>query len=260
MKMISWNVQNGIDAYGNQKHQQQFEYLSKQEADVIALQEVDDLYLAGLEKNLTDYSWHFSAALTFYDNGQVKQFGNAIGAKKGSVLQWRSHCLLPIATQAFQHMPRSVGEIVVKIEDKVRRILTCHLEFYCEKQRNYQIQQINEIVHAGAVLRDSPSQATEGLYNPLPLPVEAIICGDFNFPAHSMEYRELFEIKKLWFDLAPADAGPTCGVFDTQQWPNGADRRDFFFSNNSGLLGKMWSDIDTSLSDHQPIFLKLSSL
>jgi endonuclease/exonuclease/phosphatase family metal-dependent hydrolase len=256
MKIISWNVQNGLDAYGENKRVEQYNYLSQHEADVIALQEVDEAYFFGLENGLNNYDWHFCAALTYYDNGQVKQFGNAIGARKGTTVQWRSHCLLPAPTDAPQHMPRSVGEIVVKIEDKLIRVLTCHLEFYCENQRKYQIQQINQIVEAACVLRDSPSRATEGLYKPLPLPVEAIICGDFNFPDDSTEYREHFEITQLWFDLAPLDIKPTCGVFDTQQWPKGADRRDFFFTNNAELRAKMWSDIETSLSDHQPIFLQ----
>ncbi|MDV7105566.1 endonuclease/exonuclease/phosphatase family protein [Vibrio sp. TH_r3] len=260
MKIISWNVQNGVDAYAKNQLEKQYCYLRQQEADVIALQEVDGEYFIGLKQMLKEYDWHLADAITYYEDDQLKRFGNVIGAKKGTILQWRAHCLLPTATNSPQHMTRSVGEIVVKIDDNIIRVLTCHLEFYCQKQRRYQIEQIDQIVQAATVLNDCPSGATEGLYKPLPLPVDVIICGDLNLTDDSVEYRDLIDTNTRWFDLAPLDAKPTCGLFDTQQWQNGADRRDYFFTNNSGLKGEVWTDIKTSLSDHQPIFFQTSNL
>lgn len=260
MKIISWNVQNGIDAYGDNKVSQQFDYLIKQDAEVVVLQEVDNRYMDCIENSMSNYSWHFSPALNFYQNGEYIQFGNAIGCKKGSAIQWRAHTLLPTVTDAPQHMTRSVGELVVDWNNKPVRVLTCHLEFYCEQQRNTQIAQIENIVNAAETLKHSPSGATEGLYKPLPLPVDAIICGDFNFPDSSSQYQTLFNHKQIWRDLAADNPEPTCGIFDSEQWENGADRRDFFFTNSSTLKGSVKSDVETSLSDHQPIVLNIESL
>ena len=110
MKIISWNVQNGIDAFGKNKLAEQYRYLRQQDAHIIALQEVNNDYLIELKQTLNDYDWHLAAALTYYEDGQIKRFGNVIGARKGTVLQWRAHSLLPAPTDAQQHMPRSVGE------------------------------------------------------------------------------------------------------------------------------------------------------
>jgi endonuclease/exonuclease/phosphatase family metal-dependent hydrolase len=260
MKILSWNVQNGIDAYGCKKLTEQYQYLLKQDADIIALQEVDGIYMAGLEKDLSEYQWHFAPALTFYENGQCKFFGNAIGAKKGTIIQWRAHCLLPVKTDAPQHMCRSVGEIVVDTGNGPLRVVTCHLEFYCAKQREHQLHQIDDIIEAATILQASPSGAKEGLYKPLALPVNSIICGDFNFPDTSKEYQLFFMEQKVWRDLASTSTQPTCGIFDTQQWENGADRRDYFFTNSNTTTGIVEVDTLSSLSDHQPIFLQLGVL
>ncbi|CAM4167995.1 endonuclease/exonuclease/phosphatase family protein [Vibrio neonatus] len=258
MQIVSWNVQNGIDAFAEPKLAQQCDYLIKLNADVIALQEVDSEYMASLEEALDDYHWHFAPALSFYKAGQFVQFGNAIGAKKGTAVQWRAHYLLPAASDAKQHMPRSAGELVVEIAGEFVRVVTSHLEFYCAKQRRYQLQQIDGIVNAASISRDYPSQATEGLYKPLPLPVNAIICGDFNFADQSDEYQSLFISQGGWRDLAQSNPRPTCGIFDTKQWPNGADRRDYFATNSQTLQAKVVVDEGISLSDHQPCVLHVT--
>jgi endonuclease/exonuclease/phosphatase family metal-dependent hydrolase len=260
MKLVSWNVQNGTDAYGNERTTEQIDYLLEQDAEVIALQEADETFLAGIEQRLCDYHWCFAPALSFYKNNQLKQFGNLVGAKKGSVLQWRSHCLLPTPTTAAKHMPRSVGELVVHFKGTSIRVITCHLEFHCEKSRRHQINQICNIIDAAKTLTYSPCGATEGLYKPIPLPIDAVICGDFNIPDDSIEYQQQIVAQTKWRDLALPNAEPTCGIYDTHQWESGPDRRDYFFTNSHTLQGQVRCDTQTSLSDHQPIVLHIETL
>ncbi len=256
LKVVSWNVQNGLNAYQVPVLAEQLAYIECADADVVALQEVDQRYLALLQQQLPAYQWHFAAAVTTYQQGQLQQFGNVIGSRL-PIAQWRSHCLLPAETEAVWHMPRSVGELVIAYQGQAWRILTCHLEFFCPQLRQHQLAQIQQIIDAGALLQRCPSQATSGWYQPLPLPVEAILCGDFNIADGSEEFLTQLQ-RPNWFELGQQNPAPTCGIFDHQQWPQGEDRRDFFFAIGAPMNGHVDTDTNTALSDHQPIFLTLT--
>lgn len=255
--ILSWNIQNGVDAYIKPKQREQIDYLRESGADIFALQEVDDRYFSQLQANLPDYHWQLVPALNYVENGQPRSFGNAI-ASRLPVIQWRNHCLLPAPSEAYQHMPRSAGEIVVQTPQGPLRVITTHLEFFCREQRLSQLAQIEQIIDAAKVLNESPSQARDGLYRPLALPEACILCGDLNIPDNSAEYREQLAKRRQWLDLAADNPQATCGVFDHQQWPNGADRRDYFLSHGDELAGSVSVDLDCDLSDHQPLFLTLS--
>jgi endonuclease/exonuclease/phosphatase family metal-dependent hydrolase len=195
--------------------------------------------------------------LSYSHNGQWTEFGNATGALKGTSIQWRAHSLLPSPTQAEQHMPRSVGEAY---QEKAVRVLTCHLEYFCEQHRRAQVQQIEAIVAVAKNLQQYPSKATEGLYKPRALPIDTIVCGDFNIADSTEQYQQLFASKRHWRDLAANNPQPTCGIFDIKQWKHGADRRDYFFTNNYALGADVETDVQTTLSDHQPIGLNIENL
>ncbi|MBC7002753.1 endonuclease/exonuclease/phosphatase family protein [Photobacterium sp. BZF1] len=254
MQVVSWNIQNGIDAFGNNKKTAQIQYLNDLDVDVIALQEVDQHYFVQLQNELKDYTWHLLPAISYYQGSQPKAFGNVL-ATRLPVIQWRNHSLLPASSDAFQHMPRCVGEIVVQTAKGPLRVLTTHLEFHCAEQRHSQLEQIENIILSAKVLNQSPSQATDGLYRPLALPEDCLLCGDFNIVDTSGEYLQQFRQRSHWHDLAKCNPQPTCGVYDLEQWPNGADRRDYFFALGDDLKGQVWVDTDCSLSDHQPIIL-----
>ncbi|MFI3246328.1 MAG: endonuclease/exonuclease/phosphatase family protein [Ferrimonas sp.] len=256
IKIVSWNVQNGLNADQAPVLAEQLAYIEGVDADVVALQEVDQHYWASLQQYLPAYQWHFAAAVTTYQQGQLQQFGNVIGSRL-LIEQWRSHCLLPAETEALWHMPRSVGELVISYQGQAWRILTCHLEFFCPHLRQHQLAQIQQIIDAGALLQRCPSRATLGWYQPLSLPVEAILCGDFNIADGSEEFFAQLQ-RPNWFDLGQPSRAPTCGIFDRKQWPQGADRRDFFFAIGAPMNGKVDTDIKTALSDHQPLFLTLT--
>jgi endonuclease/exonuclease/phosphatase family metal-dependent hydrolase len=95
-----------------------------------------------------------------------------------------------------------------------------------------------------------------------------ILCGDFNLETDSAEYRMLVAP----FDDEPpalADAwtalygdkrhDPTCGLFDSKQWPQGPHCRDYFFVTDdlAERLERVSVDMESQASDHQPILLRL---
>ena len=52
---------------------------------------------------------------------------------------------------------------------------------------------------------------------------------------------------------------PTCGIYDHDQWPQGAHARDFFFVSDAlaGRVKDVVVDTKTNASDHQPVLLVL---
>ena len=278
--IVSWNIQCGRGVDG----QIDFERIATiirqfGDTDVICLQEVarhdpeldngmaaDQMAL--LSGYFPDYESFYGPALSRRRKGDKhrRQFGNMV-LSKAPVLQMFNHLLpQPVPPIACKNMIRQALEIVISTKTGPLRVTTSHLEFHSEFQRLAQAQRIyeiqNERVRGDAEANVSPST---GPYAITPRPIKGVVCGDFNSLPDDPVYDFLTEQPAGFLDawnLAHPGMphAPTCGVFDTDQWPEGPHCRDYFFLTKDlqNSVSDVQVNLKTAASDHQPIFLTLS--
>ncbi len=279
-RILTWNIQCGLGVDGRVDLDRIAGVIRAMgERDVICLQEIcrnmPELDEAGADQvtELADlfpgYETWFGPGLNrISDQGGGRQsFGNLILSR----LPVQSVFLHPLpqpATSGVKHMPRQATEVTVDTKQGPLRIVTTHFEFHAETHRLAQIGRLRALhVEAATNIRHPPVIAG-GPYKTLPRPESLVLCGDFNIEPDGREYAAM---------LAPFEAGtpplvdgwrrlhggrphdPTCGIFDTVQWPDGAHCRDFFFLtlDVAERATEIRVDVDTDASDHQPVLLVL---
>ena len=278
MRIVSWNIQNGLgvdkvlslDRIANT-------ITAMGEADVICLQEVSvNMELA--DGSTTDqvqelcrlfdgYASFFGVAVdiavTAFASGERAQYGNLVLSRL-PVQSVFYHLLPQPADGCIKQMPRQMVEITVETPNQSLRIMTTHLEYHSEAQRYAQTKRLMEIQSEVVSLEsDPPCAQPKGPYAKLERPGNCIVCGDFNFLQDSPEYRLVtnsaspeFRLIDAWTSINPNEPHPpTCGIYDSQQWPQGPHCRDFIFVS-TGLVDQITQvsvDIDTNASDHQPL-------
>ncbi|VAV86767.1 Metal-dependent hydrolase [hydrothermal vent metagenome] len=283
INIVSWNIQCGRGTDGQIDFARIAHDIKKfGDVDVICLQEVarydpelDDGegadQMALLSVFFPEYESFFGPALSRRRKGDEhrRQFGNMI-LSKVPVLQMFNHLLpQPVPPVACKNMIRQALEIVVVTQTGPLRITTSHLEYHSEFQRLAQAERLceiqNECARSDAAANVSPPS---GPYAKVPRPINGVMCGDFNSLPDDPVYGFLTDIKKqpagfldAWL-LAHPDTphAPTCGVFDRQQWPEGAHCRDFFFLTKGLETAVITCAVNqqTAASDHQPILLTLA--
>ncbi|MCD8547622.1 MAG: endonuclease/exonuclease/phosphatase family protein [Aeromonadaceae bacterium] len=256
IRLLSWNMQAGVSAYGEPVAQAQSLWLRRNGTELLALQEIDLPLLSLLQEQLPHYHWHFAPARSGWIDGRWQTLGNAIATRLpfGSV---EARVLPQPHTRAARHMPRSALMLAIN-EPQPFTLITTHLEYHCPQQRQIQLQDL-QLWHQGAVAQQRyASLATEGFYQAAAWPSPLLLCGDLNLPWGSAEYQWLLE--QGWIDAGGEQPPLTCGVFDKRQWPEGPHCRDYMLANAelAPRLGRLWSDTHNPLSDHQPLFLELS--
>ncbi|MEE9315340.1 MAG: endonuclease/exonuclease/phosphatase family protein [Rhizobiaceae bacterium] len=283
INIVSWNIQCGRGTDGQIDFDRIAQDIKKfGDVDVICLQEVarydpelDDGegadQMAVLGEFFPEYDRFFGPALSRHRKGDKhrRQFGNMI-LSRIPVLQTFNHLLpQPVPPVACKNMIRQALEVVVKTQSGPLRITTSHLEYHDEYQRLAQVERLceiqNECARNAAAVTVSPPA---GPYANIPRPMKAVLCGDFNSLPDDPVYRLLTDNKKqpakfldAWLLAHPETPhAPTCGIFDRQQWPEGAHCRDFFFLTKDLESAVITCTVNqqTAASDHQPILLSLT--
>lgn len=281
IEIISWNVQTGIGADGREDIGRICGVIRQMGgADVICLQEVSQHMqaadgivgadqVAAFVREFPDHGAFFGAAIDLRgDAGTRQRFGNLVLSRL-AVAQCFRHALPQPPEPDVLHMPRQATEVVVEIGTGALRITTTHLEFHSAAQRRSQIRRLLDIhdeICAGA--RSPPLFAERGPYANVPRPPTAVLCGDFNFTVSEDTYRLITggggggvpRLVDAWRSVhGDREHAPTCGIFDREQWPQGAHCRDFFFVTEdlAASVEHVEVDLDTDASDHQPVKLRL---
>lgn len=281
-RIISWNIQNGLGADGLLSLKRIAKTLCQMgDADIICLQEVSiNMVLPdGSKENqveaLSDlffgYTPFFGVALDrlSQDGQQREQFGNLILSRL-PVHSVFHHPLPQNADGHIKQMPRQLTEVTVQTASGMLRVMTTHLEFHSAAQRLAQSRRIMTIQTEMLDLEQDPPLAVESTpYSQLARPSSCVVCGDFNFLTDSAEYQLLTAVKvadcnfiDAWTLARPTEPhAPTCGIYDGDQWPQGAHCRDFMFitPDLAESVNGVSVDIVTNASDHQPVMLELQN-
>lgn len=282
MKLLSWNIQWGRGMDDDVDLQRIVRTIHRlDDFDIICLQEVavnfpglpgshNDDQLAVLSALLPGYSPIFGIG-TDVPNGQGgrNQFGNVIFSRFPVGQVWR-HLLPWQAELSTPSMQRVLVEAVVTTNIGSIRIMTTHLEYYSQRQREMQIDAIRYLHHEACSMSSRKTLPEEqgGTFEVFPRPREAILCGDLNFSATAPEHEQILApfsdntpgFHDAWSLLNPwIPHSPTVGIHpvDFVDQPECFD----FVLITDGLvkhLKKHSVDAKTTASDHQPVWVELS--
>ncbi len=278
MRILSWNVQYGKSSDGKGDFSRILQHIrSLGDFDVICLQE--------LARNMPEYcrpdqADHLSMTKLCFDEYQAvwgaafswpsdgaghdhrQEFGN-ISLVKAGLLDSRVHPLPSPATPAKYQMPRIAVETTVASSMGPISILNIHLAFHDDAENQQQVAHLHRLEQERCAHQREPKKIGSGTYQAGFLPTARMLCGDFNFTPETPQYQ--YQLDKGWGDAWRLSCGieawpPTCGIFDTDQWPQGSHCRDFFWLSPElqSLPIEINVDTDTNLSDHQPVMLEIS--
>lgn len=276
MRLLSWNIQStkGCDGVFN-IHRIIDAIKAFGELDVICLQEVsrniqaynDDDQKELIEQAFEDYHsvWAtgFSRPLS---NGKRQEFGNLTLVKQGKLLDQRIHQLpAPYVSPTIQ-IPRTIAEAVISYKSSSIALLNTHLAYHSECESTQQIECLTRLRDQTLSHQKPPVYQPNDAYHLAQRGQHVLLCGDLNVDLNSAKYANMIS-EMAWLDAADialendhsSQRQPTCGVFDTNLWPQGAHVRDYFLC--SSQLHNQISSVDvntlTMASDHQPICLTL---
>ena len=267
MRLLTWNVQwcRGMD--GRVDPPRIAAYARETDADVICLQEVaigfadlpgskGENQVEALRGALPGYAAFFGGAVDLPgESGARKRFGNAIFSRLpvGRVLR---HALPWCPQPGVPTMPRGALEAVIEAPGGALRVVTTHLEYYSGALRAMQIDRLGEIYREG----DHPlTPQGEGPFVPLPRPVSALACGDFNMPAQDPLHARMKALGFVdsWEALHPGTPHPaTFRVFEEGET---AFCCDFVFASEDlpPRLRSIRVDGANRASDHQPVIAEI---
>ena len=282
MKLLSWNIQWGRGMDGRVDLQRILRTIRQLgDFDVICLQEVAVNFpglpgshggdqVAELLAGLPGYAAIYGAATDVPDGrGGRSQFGNAVFSRLPVGQVWRH--LLPWPAEAdTPSMQRLLVEAVVTADVGSLRVMTTHLEYYSQRQRQAQIDAIRRL-HAEACamsLRTPLAEEQGGSFEVFPRPAQAILCGDMNFPATVPERSQILApfpggepgFRDAWDVLHPGEPhAHTVGIHPVD-FVKQPECFDFVFVTE-GLTGRLRAhgiDAETEASDHQPVWVELA--
>jgi endonuclease/exonuclease/phosphatase family metal-dependent hydrolase len=166
-------------------------------------------------------------------------------------------------------MLRVALEAVIETDIGAIRVVSTHLEFYSEKQRLAQLARLRELHREACDHSRAPAKAEkiDSPFSDTARPTSAIVCGDFNSAFESSAYCRMLEpiadapcFIDAWASAHPrAPRAPTVGLYDHEQWPDGAFACDFIFVTDdlTSRVAACEVDPDSQASDHQPMWLEL---
>ena len=279
--IVSWNIQNGFGSDGILSLKRIAQTIVEMgEPDIICLQEVSvhmtlqdgsvDDQVQALSSLFEGYTHFFGKAVDTLaaDQSQREQFGNLILSRYPVHNVFYHHLPQP-HDGPIKQMPRQMVELSVQTPSAPLRIMTTHLEYHSARQRQEQVKKIMAIQSEVSALENDPPKAeSSGPYVQMIRPGRCVLCGDFNFLTNSTEYLEITNPQTQHNPLVDAwtlyssdkPHPPTCGVYDSLQWPQGPHCRDFIFitPNLKDSVKNMTVNTNTNGSDHQPLMLKLN--
>ncbi|MBI1284194.1 MAG: endonuclease [Thiobacillus sp.] len=282
MKLLSWNIQWGRGMDGRVDLARILRTIHETgDFDVLCLQEVavnfpglpgshGEDQVAELSAGLPGYTVIYGAAIDVPDGrGGRSLFGNAIFSRLPVGQVWRH--LLPWPAEAdAPSMQRVLVEAVVMADVGPVRVMTTHLEYYSQPQREAQIKAIRRL-HAEACAMSTRVPLVEeqgGSFEVFPRPAQALLCGDMNFPASAPDRLRLLApfsdgtpgFHDAWSELHPGEThAPTVGIHKVD-FVDRPECFDFVFVTE-GLAGRLKShgiNAATDASDHQPVWVELA--
>jgi endonuclease/exonuclease/phosphatase family metal-dependent hydrolase len=279
MRLMTWNIQWGVGmdrrldlarVVGEARRIADF--------DVLCLQEVADNFpeLAGspgedqfaeIARLLPGYTAVEGAALDIPDEtGRRKRFGNMILSRYpvGQILRYT----LPWGADATNNMPRMLIEVVVMAPFGPLRVMTTHLEYSSGKLRAAQVAGILEAHRAACARFANPRRPGQGTYAVHPTSRSALLTGDFNMMPNDptkLRVSTRFEdatprLVDAWTVLNPDLAHPhSFCVFDQTYGPPHCCDFVFLTEDLAARLKSVFYDVDTKVSDHQPVVVELDA-
>ncbi|MBL8589575.1 MAG: endonuclease/exonuclease/phosphatase family protein [Methylobacteriaceae bacterium] len=275
--LLTWNIQWGL---GVDRRRDPARIVAHARAladfDVLCVQEVaagfDDLEgldgadgFAELRALLPDHEAVEAIAVDLpREGGGRRRFGNMIFSR-WPVLRVMRHAL-PWFGDAHSNMPRVLLEATLAAPDGPLRVMTTHLEYFSPELRMAQAEGIRA-AHAQAASRARLAPAPlPGPFAPHPESARAILCGDFNMrpddPAKARLEAPLVDappLRDAWRALHGAAAHPhSFCVHDQRYGPPHCC--DFVFVTDDLVprLRAVRYDVETQVSDHQPVVVTLA--
>lgn len=282
MRILSWNVQYGKSANNTLNFIRTLEHIqtlgkSVGEFDVICLQEIArhmaDYCLPGQEDQVQLAQQYFEHYSPVWGSGfswpgasgnrlARQAFGN-LTLTRSDPLDYKVHQLPQPAAPGKWQMPRVAIETCIASKIGPLSIVNTHLAFHDSNETQRQLEHFTHLEQERLAHHQLPKNAGPGCYQKGCLASARIVCGDFNFEPESAHYQ--YQINSGWHDAwrgyCPSEPHqPTCGIFDTQQWPQGVHCRDYFWLSNAlaAYPVSVRVDSETDLSDHQPIILEIN--
>jgi len=270
MKLLSWNIQWGRGMDGQVDLARILRTIHQLgDFDVICLQEVAVNFPGLPGSRGEDQVAELSAGLPGYRLRPQRPSGNAIFSRLPVGQVWRH--LLPWPAEAdTPSMQRVLVEAVVTADVGPLRVMTTHLVYYSQRQRQVQIEAIRRL-HAEACamsLRSPLSEEQGGSFEVFPRPEQALLCGDMNFPATAPERAQILALfaggepvfRDAWSVLHPGEPhAPTVGIHPVD-FVSQPECFDFIFVTE-GLAGRLKAhgiDTETEASDHQPVWVEFA--
>jgi endonuclease/exonuclease/phosphatase family metal-dependent hydrolase len=282
MKLITWNIQWGRGMDGRVDLARIVRTArAMADFDVICMQEIADNF-PGLEGNdERDQFAELCALLPGHamyaaygvdvpgEGGRRRRFGNAVFTRY-PVSSVRRHALPWPAEPRHATMPRAAVECTLATPMGPLRVTTTHLEYYSAAQRLAQAERLRELHEEACERAEAPPPASSdanATFAPAPQAVDALVCGDFNFPITDPAYEEIRRprpgggpgLRDAWRIVhGEASHAPTFCVHD-QRYAKEPYCCDFVFAS-AGLERRVRSievNLATQDSDHQPVLLEL---
>jgi endonuclease/exonuclease/phosphatase family metal-dependent hydrolase len=285
MRLVSYNIQYSLGKDGRYDIGRIADTVRG--ADIIALQEVERFYKrsgdidqpAELARRLPEYHWIFGPALDLDTGGgprgaeqRRRQFGNMVLSRL-PIASSRNLMLPKFGTRNHFSMQRSALETVIVAPSGPVRIYSIHLDHLADEIRAPQIDALLAI-HAGIAREGgawtAPHAAESREGDPPPMPLEAILMGDFNFAPTSPLYPKIVgPLSPIYGRLNNVggfvDAWVATGHGEEEGATCNNPRHEFghridFCFVSAGLAGRIkraWIDEQADGSDHQPIWTEI---
>ena len=279
-QVLTWNIQNAKGVDGTISLERIASVIKQMgDPDVICLQEISRHMplkegevgpdqIAEISELFPAHEVIFGPAVegACAGEGPRWQFGNATLSRL-PVLSVFQHALPQPSEPGLRHMARQAIELTVRANQFPLRVVNTHLEFHSSSQRLAQVGRLRAI-HSEITANNThpPSFDAAGPYKALHRPADCVLCGDFNMDVDSTEYTIMLNgvdetrLHDAWRRFHPGrEHDPTCGIYDQQQWPQGAHCRDFFFVTETiaHQIAELSVNTATDASDHQPLLLTL---
>ena len=276
MKLVTWNIQWGlgmdgrVDLAGIVTHASELA-----DFDVLCLQEVSDNMpdlqgsggenqFARLSELLPGYRVVEGATVEIVDEtGQRRRFGNMLLSRLP--VRQVLHYALPWIGGEGQNMPRGLIEAVVMAPFGPVRVMTTHLEYSSAEARVAQVEAIRAVHAASCSREDRPRRSGAGPYATQPGSRSAILTGDFNMKPEDPTRHRLLEasasgpaLVDAWEAQTPGRPHPPSFCIAEQKY-GPPHCSDYVFVTEDLLerLETVSYDVETRLSDHQPVVLSL---
>ena len=274
MRILSWNIQSGLGCDGVRDIERIIGYIKDcGPPDAICLQEVarfipeycaagqpDQLQL--IVAGLGGYNRVWGTGMRWRQpDGTQQEFGNLTLAAS-PVLDSRVYPLPTPPGNGKPQLPRIVTETLLPTSRGPVRLQNTHIAFHNRDENRLQVGficRLQEWAEAGCA---NPPAVRAGAYANRFRTEATILCGDLNLTPDDPSYQLLADscFTDAWSVNHPGQPhAPTCGIFDTETWPEGEHCRDYFWVTSSlqPLLSDIQVDRQVNLSDHQPVTLVL---